>query len=201
MSLENLDDAPRELKIAGRVYRCSPLRPYSHLAILRRKILEDRPRPIEMIKGSLDGLSEEHKIRLLERAYEDQSRALRVTDDDAYAYIGTNDGFCFLLWVCINDAMPDVTLEQIMADVKPLSARELCELIDRAGEVMGLEKKRPTSEAPANGQPGSTPTTTGSFDSSPSITIGRPPRSKGSRSRNSAPSRRRKINSASRYAD
>jgi hypothetical protein len=152
--LDDLDETPTKVTVGKRQFTCSRLR-LRHIGQVKRHIASQRPNPIKLIKGELDGLTEKQQDALLARAYDDYSKSLKVTEADVDAYTATLEGTVFMLWLCAKDHEPDLTIEEVEATFNCMSASDMETFTESLERALG-DEKRPTGPPgkPAVKRPG-----------------------------------------------
>lgn len=108
--LHELTAAPVTLEIGGRTFRLSPLRVRDYGEIERR-ILLDRPKPLDVVLPRLAGLSIEQQRHLLELAYRGERSGERISLEELQQWLATVEGRLYRFWLMLRREQPQLTLD------------------------------------------------------------------------------------------
>jgi len=126
------------IKIGNRRFMCTEFKA-RHLAAIEKEVLAVRSDPLAEIIPQLNQLTETQQEVILSMAYEQLSRTPTVTEGEIEAYLQSINGFSHALWLCIHDLQPNVSREDIIAEVGDLSTNSLNRLSIDALHAMRLE--------------------------------------------------------------
>lgn len=155
--LGNALGAGVHIEVEGKSYIIAPMR-LSGYAEIEQHVL-NLLHPINRIKPALDGLPDDERLQLLNRAYEDMREFPIVADDLAVSsFIASVQGTKYTAWLCLRENHPDLTMQQA-ADVverfcgqfesQQEGMREFIRLRDQASGLQVGNSDGPTQVASA----------------------------------------------------
>lgn len=144
--LNRLTGADQTIEIGDRTYRLGPLT-LKDYGEIENRILARRPDPIATAVEHLDGLSESQQQYLLGRAFDRavSGRWVRASEIDEWKQ--THDGFCYLFWLMVRKAHPEVTLGRAAELIQQLADGSQQELHRCMAEAAGMPEGNRSGQA------------------------------------------------------
>lgn len=136
-AIAELIERPREVLLGGRRFLMGPLR-LGHLAELQAAATEitrqESERVLEQAAAATNAMV---RRELVSRAYDDVRRAY-ASPEDVERFLGTVPGVALLCWLCVRDASPTTTREEVEAALEGVSASDAAATAAILNEALGL---------------------------------------------------------------
>jgi hypothetical protein len=123
-------------------------------AEIERRILSNRADPIAVARALSDGLPPDERREILMRAYDDGTKARRVTARELDEWMQSLGGVQFTFWLCVRKSRPSMTLDQAGELLDQLGQQSVLELMNHAS---GLPEANPTTPTQVDQTPETLP--------------------------------------------
>lgn len=146
MSVRNMVGAALPITIDGVTYQTATQLRFDMRGEIEARIVSLRPDFMEEIGKSLKHFPREYHKEIIAEAVKRSAMANFVTNEEFDAYLNTEEGAAYLLWVMIREKQPEIdSLEKALAIAKKIDVLELQRKLDRAAGLSELKN----SDGPA----------------------------------------------------
>lgn len=138
--------------IGGKTYILSPFT-YRDRGMIEQEILKRRVTPLKIAKDHVEGLDPLLQEKLLVKALEDTAKLPNyTTDDETDAFIASDFGIVFAVWLSIRKQHPQVAMEELQEAFDAMNADEVQQLSQCLAQASGdddLGNETGRTESPA----------------------------------------------------
>lgn len=141
------------ITINGTTYQTSSQLRFDMRGEIEARIVSLRPDFMEEIGKSLKHFPKEYHKEIIAEAVKRAAMANFVTNEEFDAYLNTEEGAAYLLWVMIREKQPEIdSLEKALAIAKKIDLLDLQRKLDRAAGLSELKNSDgPAAESQAAG--------------------------------------------------